>query len=495
MSYLELLVACAPESILTAMALVVLAADSIGLRGESLHLRQQVAGLLAGAGCLAAIGWLLAFQHEPFVWEGVFVADSTAGLLKIFLLVLTLLTLVLSVDAGFTRHVAEYFALLLLATVGMMFLVSSDNLLMVFVSLEFTSLSLYILTAFDKRSSQSTEAAMKYFLFGGMSAAFTLFGMSLLYGLSGSLELSQITTKLQGPNLDLLWLTALAMTIIGFGFKVAAAPFHLWAPDVYQGAPVPSAALVASGSKVAGMFVLAKVLLVGLKGAEGSGAWAGYAPGWMPLVATLAVLSLVVGNLAAIVQSNLRRLLAYSAVAHAGYMLLGVLAGHKTGLAALIYYVITYGLTTVGAFGVVAVLQKAGSGDKLADLAGLSRRAPLLSLCLLVFMLSLAGIPPLAGFTGKFLLFASALNAPGHPLGLLWLVLLALAASAVSLYYYLQVLKQVFVVPQRAGEQPVRPGYLALAALVLVALAVLLLGCAPTWLLDPLGRALATAHW
>ena len=283
------------------------------------------------------------------------------------------------------------------------------------------------------------------------------------------------------------------MTVIGFGFKVAAVPFHLWAPDAYQGAPTPSAAFIASGSKVAGFFVLARVMMLGFKGAEGSGAWHAYQPGWVPLLAILAGASMLLGNLTAIVQSSVRRLLAYSAIAHAGYMLLGVLPHGEQGLAALVYYVITYGLATLGAFGVVSIVERQTGGDRLSDFAGLSRRAPVLSFCMLIFMLSLAGIPPLAGFFGKFYVFASALNADPANLGLLWLVVVALAMSAVSLYYYLQVLKQIYVAEPGQGTGAAanpdhKPGCHRL-----LALAVVVLGCAPNLLLGPLARAILAA--
>ena len=206
-----------------------------------------------------------------------------------------------------------------------------------------------------------------------MSAAFTLFGLSLLYGLSGSTNLAQIAAAIKGPKLDPLLVLAIVMTVIGFGFKVAAVPFHLWAPDAYQGAPTPSAAFIASGSKVASFFIFAKVMMLGFKGAEGSGAWHACAPGWVPVLALLAAASMVLGNLAAIVQSSVRRLLAYSAIAHAGYMLLGVLAHGGQSLAALVYYVITYALTTLGAFGVVSVVQAAGRGRQAV---GLRRAQP-----------------------------------------------------------------------------------------------------------------------
>jgi NADH-quinone oxidoreductase subunit N len=223
---------------------------------------------------------------------------------------------------------------------------------------------------------------------------------------------------------------------------------------------------------------------------EGSAAWNAGAPGWVPVLALMAAASIVLGNLAAIVQSSVRRLLAYSAVAHAGYMLLGVLGHGEQSLAALVYYVITYALTTLGAFGVIAVVQRQSGGDKLSDFAGLSRRAPIVSFCMMVFMLSLAGIPPLAGFVGKFYVFAAALNSGPNGFGLLWLVFLAVGMSAVSLYYYLQVLKQVYVVEAPAGVAAVPMPVLSQVVLVLLALAVVALGCAPELLIGRLVSAI-----
>jgi NADH-quinone oxidoreductase subunit N len=270
-------------------------------------------------------------------------------------------------------------------------------------------------------------------------------------------------------------------TVVGFGFKVAAVPFHLWAPDAYEGAPTPSAAFIGAGSKVASFFILAKILTFGFAGTEGSAVWHGYIAGWTPTVAVVAALSMVLGNLTAIVQSSVKRLLAYSAIAHAGYMLLGVLSNTPPSHNALMFYVITYGVTTVGAFGVVTVVEEGTGGDAIKNFAGLSRRAPVLSLCLLVFLLSLGGIPPLAGFTGKFFLFSSAVGA-GENLGLLWLVILAIAMSAVSFYYYLLVLKQAYV-EDAAGDAPaIRMPFFTTLALVLLAALVVLLGCSPGWL-------------
>jgi NADH-quinone oxidoreductase subunit N len=431
-------------------------------------------------------------QHASFL-NGMLVVSPLTQFVKVALLVLTIFTIIISMDTDFTPHAGEYLALILLGTVGMMFLVSAEDILMIFISLELTSLSLYILTGFNKRSPKSAEAALKYFLFGGTSAAFTLFGLSLLYGLSGATNLGQIAAAIKGPKLDPLLVVAIVMTVTGFGFKVAVVPFHLWAPDAYQGAPAPSAAFIASGSKVAGFFIFARVMILGFKGAEGSGTWQAYAPGWVPVLAILAGASMLLGNLAAIVQSSVRRLLAYSAVAHAGYMLLGVLPAGDQSLAALVYYVVTYGLATLGAFGVVSVVEGRAGQDRLSDFAGLNRRAPALSFCMLIFMLSLAGIPPLAGFFGKFYIFASALSADPASFGLLWLVVVALTMSAVSLYYYLQVLKQIYIVEPGPGAGALRAPVLGQVALVLLAVGVVVFGCAPNLLLGPLLSAMQRA--
>ena len=375
----------------------------------------------------------------------------------------------------------------------MMFMVGSENVLLIFVSLELISLSLYILAAFHKRNLRSAEAALKYFLFGGMAAAFTLFGLSLLYGLSGSIELRPIAAALTGKGLDPLLAVALVMTVIGFGFKIAAVPFHLWAPDAYQGAPTPSAAFIASGSKVASLFILAKIMMLGFAGVEGSGAWRGFVSGWVPLLAVIAAFSMLLGNLAAIAQGNVKRLLAYSAIAHAGYALLGILTDNLQGVASLVYYVVTYALTVLGAFGVVSAVEESAGEANLMDFAGLSRRAPLLSLCMMIFMLSLAGIPPLAGFFGKFYVFTAAVGSETKNLGLLWLIIFAIAMSAVSLYYYLQVLKAIYVVKAPTGAPRIRASAPFTVAVVLIALGVVVLGCAPNLLVGRLSAAIQSA--
>ena len=486
MNYLEVLQFAAPETVLAITVLVVLAVDLVVMRGESVARRFETGATVAILGCLLAAFFMFHQYEQINPLHGMLVADSRTNFLKSVLLVLAVFTMLISTSGKFTEHVGEYLALILLATIGLMLLVSAEDLLMIFISLELASLSLYILTAFNKRNARSSEAALKYFLFGGMSAAFLLFGFSLLYGLSGSTNLPQIAVALKGRGLDPLLLVAIVTTVIGFGFKVAAVPFHLWAPDAYEGAPTPSAAFIASGSKVASFYILAKILTLGFAGAEGSAVWHGYVSGWTPVIAVVAVFSMVLGNLTAIVQSSVKRLLAYSAIAHAGYMLLGVLANTPSSHSALLFYVITYALTVLGAFGVVTVVEEATGGDALANFAGLSRRAPGLSLCLLVFLLSLAGIPPLAGFIGKFFVFSVAVGADAGHLGLLWLVMLAILMSAVSFYYYLQVLKQAYVLDAAENAPAIKVPPATMFALVLLAALVMLLGCAPGLLLSHL---------
>jgi NADH-quinone oxidoreductase subunit N len=491
-NYLDVLKLAMPETIVTLAALVLLFADLAGMRPVEHKWRRMVAASIAGMGCLGAIFWMFQVHEQGSVPNGILIVDPLTQLVKQALLILTVLTAIISLDSDFTDHVGEYFALLLFATVGMMFLVGSENILMIFISLELVSLSLYILTAFNKRSIRSAEAALKYFLFGGMAAAFTLFGLSLIYGLSGSIELRQIAAALKGKGLDPLLVVAVVMTVIGFGFKIAAVPFHLWAPDAYQGAPTPSAALIASGSKVASFFILAKIMMLGFAGAEGSGAWRGFVSGWVPLLAVIAAFSMLLGNLAAIAQSNVKRLLAYSAIAHGGYALLGILSNNPQGVSSLVYYVVTYGLTTIGAFAVVGAVENGGGEGRMSDFAGLSSRAPLLSFCMMIFMLSLAGIPPLAGFFGKFYVFAAAVGSEPKNLGLLWLVIFAVAMSAVSLYYYLQVLKQIYVAEPPANAVPLPATVPFQVGVALLALGVVVLGCAPNLLVGRLVAMIQT---
>jgi NADH-quinone oxidoreductase subunit N len=445
MSYLELLKLAAPEAIVAVTALAVL---GIGLIrwGETPSSRRSSAfcSAVAGLGLAAAVGAVLMLPQSATLFGGMLVITPLTSLFKIICLALAFFTVILARTDLSSRNRGEYLAIILLATIGLMLLVGSEELLMIFIGLELTGLSLYVMTAFDKTDIRSAEAGLKYFLFGSTASAFTLFGLSLIYGMAGTTGLAAIAQKLSAQPISPLLFAGIVMTLVGFAFKIAAAPFHLWAPDAYQGAPVPSAAFIASGSKVASFVVLGKIVLVGFGPAQGSAGWHAMIAGWAPVLAVLAALSIVIGNLVALAQSNVRRLLAYSAVAHAGYTLLGLIAGGREGFSATLFYTTAYAFTLVGAFGVVALVRRETGGDDLMNFSGLRTRSPLLAGCMSIFMLSLAGLPPLAGFFGKFYLFSAALRA-GENHGLLWLVALALLGSLISLYYYLTVLKVIFV--------------------------------------------------
>ena len=496
MSYLELLKLAAPETIVVLTALVVLA---IGLTKGGATLAAAVStaipktkagdtpattaicSAVAALGIVIAIGAVLMLPKNATLFAGMLVISPLNSLFKIICLALALATVLLTSAEKTLRNPGEYLAILLLATVGLMLLVGSEELLMIFIGLELLGLSLYVMTAFDKIDIFSAEAGLKYFLFGSTASAFTLFGISLVYGMSGSTSLARIAEKLSTLGAQPLLAVGIVMTLIGFAFKIAAAPFHLWAPDAYQGAPVTSAAFIASGSKVASFVVLGKIVLVGFAPLHGSADWHAMVAGWSPVLAILAALSILLGNFVALAQTNVRRLLAYSAVAHGGYTLLGIIAGHNNGFSATLFYATIYALTLIGAFGVVGIVRRETGGDDLQNFAGFSQRSPVAAACMAVFMLSLAGIPPLAGFFGKFYLFSAALNTGGNH-GLLWLIALALFGSFVSLYYYLIVLKAIFVDP--APALPVtRQLSLATATVAILAGLVLLFGIDPSGLI------------
>jgi len=438
MSYLYLLRVASPEAVVVVTVLVVLSIGLLARRPKS------VCAFVAAVGLLIAIGAILVLPANETLFGGMLVVSPLTSLFKVICLALAFFTILLTHAEKELRNPGEYLALVLLATVGLMLLVGSEELLMIFIGLELLGLSLYVMAAFDKTNIQSAEAGVKYFLFGSTSSAFTLFGISLIYGISGTTGLASISQNLGNTMAQPLLAVGIVMTLVGFAFKIAAAPFHLWAPDAYQGAPVPSAAFIASGSKVASFVVLGKIVLVGFSPLHGSAGWHAFSAGWSPVLATLAALSIVIGNLLALAQSNVRRLLAYSAVAHAGYTLIGFVAGDREGFSAALFYTTVYAVTLVGAFGVVSVVRRQTGGDDFMNFSGLAFRSPLLAGCMAVFMLSLAGIPPLAGFFGKFYLFSAALHA-GKNHALLWLVGVGLVGSFVSLYYYLLVLKAIFV--------------------------------------------------
>ncbi len=500
MNYLELLQLAAPEAIVTVTALVVLTIGlvtgrrnvgptvSVAGRGNAGDTPAATPGgvcsLVAALGLAVAAAVVLQLPPHATLFHGMLVISPLNSLFKIVCLVLAVFAVLLARGEHSLPNKGEYLAMILLATVGLLLLVGSEELLMIFIGLELTGLSLYVLTAFDKEEPASAEAGLKYFLFGSMASAFTLFGLSFVYGLTGTTALAAIAQRLGTSPLPPLLAAGIVMTLIGFAFKIAAAPFHLWAPDAYQGAPVSTAAFIASGSKVASFVVLGKIVLVGFGPLHGSASWQAMVSGWAPLLAVLAALSILLGNLVALVQKNVRRLLAYSAIAHAGYTLLGLIAAGRDGFSSTLFYTTIYAVTLIGAFGVVAFVRRETGGDNLSNFAALWSRSPLHAGCMTIFMLSLAGLPPLAGFFGKFYLFSAALRADENH-GLLWLVALALFGSLISLYYYLIILKVIFADHLGAGDwlkpDPRNPSadFLERVSLAVLSAIVLFLGIAP----------------
>jgi len=497
LNYAALFRATLPETVLEIATLTVLVVDLGFLRKAAMQVRVAAAALLGIAGCVVSV-WAVTIAVR-YVWGSdlLLTAGGSAEVAQVAILALTVLTLLLFIDSEFTRNPGEYVSVVLMAAAGGLIISAAQDLIVIFTGLELLSLSLYILTAFAKKSGKSAEAAIKYYIFGAMSAAFLLFGFSYLYGISGSTNLDRIVqesyfTSVSGGS-PLLYL-ALAMIVTGLGFKVAAVPFHQWAPDTYEGAPIASASFIASVSKVAS-FALLISISVALAHGLGVGnpirlvffnlgpspQLAGPQAQWALLLAIVSVASMIVGNLAALVQSSVRRLLAYSAIAHAGYILLG-LAFFSSSLSAqaVLYYIVTYGLTTIGAFGVIGVVERAVGSDRLDAFLGLHKRNPLLAGVLLVLFLSLAGIPPLVGFWAKFNLFAAVLRASAGVVPFT-LVALAIAFSAVSLYYYLQVLKRAYVMPA-TDDSPIKAHPVTLVVLVAIAVAVIVLGCFPALL-------------
>ncbi len=496
MNYADLFRVTLPETALEVAALIVLVVDLGFLRKATLKLRVASAALLGVVGCGAALialplqtqGGLSAPNGDLLLSAG-----GYSTLAQVGILLLTVLTLLLFIGSDFTKHAGEFVAVVLMAAAGGLLISSAQDLLVIFVGLELLSLGLYILAAFAKKSGKSAEGAMKYYLFGGMSAAFLLFGFSYLYGLAGSTNLQRIMLATYGVNAartSPLLYVALVMVAAGLGFKVAAVPFHLWAPDAYEGSPAPSAAFIASVSKVAsfalliGISTAAAHVFGGVRAAMPAFGgplprYIGFGPTWSVIVTLIAVASMVLGNLAALAQTSVRRLLAYSAIAHAGYILLALAYFSQSPVSAnaVMYYILTYGLTTLGAFGAVSIVERATGSDRMDAFLGLHERNPLLASELLVLFLSLAGIPPLVGFWVKFNLFAAVLKV-GTGAVPLALVALAIAMSAVSLYYYLQVLKRVYVMPA-VDKTPVRTSHVPMMVLQVITAGVVVFGCFP----------------
>ena len=463
-----------PEIVLTVGALLLLLADLIVPRD-----RQSVLAWVALAvlGATAAALVPVADAHVQIA-HGLIAVDRFALFFKVVFLAAAALTILMSVrylEVEGTRA-GEYYFLILCATLGMMFMAGGTDLITLFIGLETMAIAFYILTGFLKPSRRSNEAAVKYFLLGAFSLGILLYGMSLLYGLTGTTNLRSIATALVGQERDPRLVLAVILVVAGMGFKIAAVPFHMWAPDVYEGAPTPIAAFISVGSSAASFAMLLRIFVESLPAMRVSAppGMAGAAIGWSTLFYVLSVVSMTVGNFAALTQSNLKRMLAYSSIAHAGYLLIGAVAGTTRGFTAMLIYLFVYAFMQLGAFTVLALLRRNDVvGDELKDMNGLFFRQPFAAVAMLLFMLSLGGVPPTAGFMGKFWLFSAAIES-----GYVWLAVIGVLNSAVSLYYYIRIVVFMMLKNEPTGSRPKTSPALALALGVALA-ATLLLGVYP----------------
>lgn len=367
----------------------------------------------------------------------------------------------------------EFFHLIILAVVGMMTLAAATDLVVTFIGLELMSVSLYALAGMTRKQQRSNEAALKYFLLGAFATGFFLYGIALLYGSTGTTNILEIAQNLTTLKSEPLFLTGAGLLLVGFAFKVGAVPFHMWVPDVYEGSPTMVTAFMSTGAKAAAFSAL---MLVFTSTFDFS------ASGINTVAAVLAVASMVVGNVVAISQSNIKRMLAYSSIAHAGYMLIGVAAGTDFSVAGVLFYLMSYIVTNIGAFGIIALIERADqSGTEIQDFHGLYRRHPLLAALMAMFMFSLIGLPPLAGFFGKYYIFVSAIEN-----GYTWLTIVGVLASMVSVYYYLRIIVVMFF-QERGDEAPVPIGASGIAAVLLSAAGVLAIGVFPMLVLQWMG--------
>src|SRR5689334_16063436 len=456
-----------PELVLTGGALLVLIADVL------LPRRSKALGWLTLVAIGATLGSLAPFTSTHVeVAHGLLAVDRFALFFKILFLGAAAITVLISMKYLEIERVSpgEYYFLILCATLGMMIMAGGIDLITIFIGLETMAVAFYILAGFIKPSQRSNEAAVKYFLLGAFSLGILLYGMSLMYGLSGTTNLRAMATLFAGQEHDPRLILAVILVVAGVGFKIAAVPFHMWAPDVYEGAPTPITAFLSVGSKAASFAMLIRIFVEGLPAMSAD---------WRLLFWVLSVATMTIGNVAAVTQSNVKRMLAYSSIAHAGYLLMGIVAGTSRGVTATLVYLFIYSFMQLGAFAVVIVLRRQDVvGDELKDFSGLHFRNPFAAFAMLLFMLSLGGIPPTAGFMGKFWLFSSAIDAHYY-----WLAVIGVLNSAISLYYYIRIVVFMYVKRETMGSEPVTTPMLAVA-LAIAVVATLVLGVYPKLLFE-----------
>ena len=451
------LLAILPELLLLALALLVLVLDpfwkdadrrvNLGWLTAGGLTAVLVASLLLGRpnGSALALGGMVRFDWLGFAF-------------KLFFIFGAAITALFMMDVEGLARRAESYLLLVAATIGMCFMASASNLVMIYLAIETTSIPLYVLAGFLLNNDKSTEAGFKYLLFGAATSAILLYGLSLVYGLAGTTSLDRLAPAF--TSLNTVSLGVLALLFVGLGFKVSLVPFHFWAPDTYEGAPTPVAGYLSTASKAAGFAILLRLLLI---------AFPQVAFQWQWILAVLAVLTMTLGNLVALAQKNIKRLVAYSSIAHAGYAMIGLVAYSKLGVTSVVFYLIAYILTNLAAFGIIAAVGRVTASDEIDSYRGLSRRSPYLALAMLVAFLSLTGMPPFGGFIAKVLVFAAAVQS-----GWTWLAIVGILNSIVGLYYYLTVIKVVYLYRMDGEDEEKHP--IAISRPYVIALAVLTLG-------------------
>jgi NADH-quinone oxidoreductase subunit N len=450
-----------PEIYLAGAALLIMVVDLVVKRKETIAVLSFLVTIGVGVSLLAARG---------VAFEGMYVADAYGAFFKLIFLLTLALSILISIKyiAVERSSFGEYYSLLLFATLGMMLMASAGDLIVLYLGLELMALSTYVLTGFIRHNRKSNEAAIKYFLLGAFSSAMLLYGISLTYGLTGTTDIRGVASYIASAGLATngALFVAVLLFVVALGYKIALAPFHMWAPDVYEGAPTSITAYLSVGPKAAALAALGRVFLIGFGELHVT---------WAHVLVPVAVLTMAVGNVLALSQHNIKRMLAYSSIAHAGYALLGLVAGTAAGVAGLMNYMFIYAFMNIGAFAVVILLRREGyNGDYISDYEGLSKTHPLLAALMLVFMFSLTGIPPTAGFMAKFYVFMAAINA-----GYTWLVVVALIFSVVSAYFYLRIVMYMYMrEPQTEVKLSTSPGINV--ALAVTTAAVIVLGILPS---------------
>jgi NADH-quinone oxidoreductase subunit N len=458
-----------PEIYMTALALILLCADLFIRKKEIL-----AALSIIGVGFVAYT--LMGASGVTF--GGMFVSDGYSTFFKVIFFINVVLTVLISIKYIAIERVnfGEYYGLVIISTIGMMIMASALDLIVLYLGLELMALSTYVLAGFIRYDLKSNEAALKYFLLGAFASAFLLYGISMIYGLTGTTDLKAIALYISERGLagNTALLLSVILFVVAFGFKIAAVPFHMWAPDAYEGAPTSITAFMSVGPKAAGFAAIGRIFMI---------AFATLKIEWTAVLIPIAILSMGVGNIVALAQTNIKRMLAYSSIAHAGYALLGVIAANNEGLASMMNYLLIYAFMNIGAFAVVIMLRSEGfRGDSIYDYEGLAKTHPLLGALMLIFMFSLTGIPPTAGFIGKLYIFMSIINA-----GYTWLAVVAVVFSVISAFFYLRIVMFMYMREPKVEVTLSTTAAMGIA-LGVTTIGVLLIGVYPKYFVD-LARA------